>query len=175
MRTTWLQKNFTPPLAFKIDEPICSQSNNNNEEEDDVDWENQTEPISPKFFNAFEFISSMSSGFDLSSLFESKRKVKSVFTSKSLATEVMERIETVTKEMNMKVKRTKDFKVKMEGKTEGRKGRLSMTAEVFEVAPEILWSTIVIPIVSVVQPTVQWSISISIYVSVQWSIYVSVQ
>lgn len=138
MRTTWLRKNFTPPLAFKIDEPICSQSNNNNdEEEEDGDWENQTEPISPKFFNAFEFISSMSSGFDLSSLFESKRKVQSVFTSKSSATEVMEKIETVTKEMNMKVKRTKDFKVKMEGKTEGRKGRLSMTAEVFEVAPEI--------------------------------------
>ncbi|VVB14004.1 unnamed protein product [Arabis nemorensis] len=139
MRTPWLRKNFTSPLAFKIDEPICSASNNNNEEDDgegDRDWE-ETEPISPKFFNAFEFISSMSSGFDLSSLFESKRKVQSVFTSRSSATEIMEKIETVTKEMNMKVKTTKDFKVKMEGKTEGRKGRLSMTAEVFEVAPEI--------------------------------------
>ncbi|KAL1194984.1 CBL-interacting serine/threonine-protein kinase 5 [Cardamine amara subsp. amara] len=135
MRTPWLRKNFKPPLALRIDEPICSQSNNN---EEDVDWEEtETPPISPKFFNAFEFISSMSSGFDLSSLFESKRKLQSVFTSRSSATEVMEKIETVTKEMNMKVKRTKDFKVKMEGKTEGRKGRLSMTAEVFEVAPEI--------------------------------------
>uniref|UniRef100_A0A1J3HK67 non-specific serine/threonine protein kinase n=2 Tax=Noccaea caerulescens TaxID=107243 RepID=A0A1J3HK67_NOCCA len=133
MRTPWLRKNFTPPLAFKIDEPICSPSNNEDEARD----LEETEPISPKFFNAFEFISSMSSGFDLSSLFESKRKVQSVFTSRSPATVIMEKIETATKEMNMNVKTTKDFKVKMEGKTEGRKGRLSMTAEVFEVAPEI--------------------------------------
>ncbi|KAL1194078.1 CBL-interacting serine/threonine-protein kinase 5 [Cardamine amara subsp. amara] len=119
MRTPWLRKNFKPPLALRIDEPICSQSNNN---EEDVDWEEtETPPISPKFFNALEFISSMSFGFDLSSLFESKRKLQSVCTSRSSATEVMEKIETVTKEMNMKVTRTKDFKVKMEGKTEGRK------------------------------------------------------
>ncbi|KFK25373.1 hypothetical protein AALP_AA8G104900 [Arabis alpina] len=126
MRTPWLRKNFTPSSAAL---PICSSSNC----EDD----GETEPFSPKFFNAFEFISSMSSGFDLSSLFESKRKVQSVFTSRSSATEIMEKIETVTKEMNLNVKSTKDFKVKMEGKTEGRKGRVSMTAEVFEVAPEI--------------------------------------
>ncbi|CAN8299154.1 unnamed protein product [Cochlearia groenlandica] len=136
MRTPWLRKNFNPPLAFKIDEQICSQSSNEDDEDENRDWE-VTEPISPKFFNAFDFISSMSSGFDLSSLFESKRKLQSVFTSRSSATAIMEKIETVTKEMNMNVKSTKDFKVKMEGKTEGRKGRLSMTAEVYEVAPEI--------------------------------------
>ncbi|KAF2535115.1 hypothetical protein F2Q68_00022951 [Brassica cretica] len=79
----------------------------------------------------------MSSGFDLSSLFQSERKVQSVFTSRSSATEIMEKIETVTKEMDMNVKTTKDFRVKVEGKAEGRKGRLSMTAEVFEVAPEM--------------------------------------
>ncbi|KAF8115834.1 hypothetical protein N665_0025s0281 [Sinapis alba] len=128
MRTSWLRENFTPPLAFKIDEPIDEKAR---------DWE-ETEPVSsPKFLNAFEFISSMSSGFDLSSLFQNKRKLQSVFTSRSSATEIMEKIETVTKEMNVNVKTTKDFKVKMEGKTEGRKGRLSMTAEVFEVAPEM--------------------------------------
>ncbi|KAH0907560.1 hypothetical protein HID58_039387 [Brassica napus] len=99
MRTPWLRENFNPPLAFEIDD------------------REETEAVSPKFFNAFEFISSMSSGFDLSSLFQSKRKVQSVFTSRSSAAEIMEKIET--------------------GKTEGRKGRLSMTAEVFEVAPEM--------------------------------------
>ncbi|CAN6865738.1 unnamed protein product [Brassica oleracea] len=121
MRTPWLRENFNPPpLAFEID-----------------DREETEPPVSPKSFNAFEFISSMSSGFDLSSLFQSERKVQSVFTSRSSATEIMEKIETVTKEMDMNVKTTKDFRVKVEGKAEGRKGRLSMTAEVFEVAPEM--------------------------------------
>ncbi|KAJ4883060.1 CBL-interacting serine/threonine-protein kinase 5 [Raphanus sativus] len=122
MRTPWIRENFAPPLGFEI-EPI--------------DEEETTEPVSPKFFNAFEFISSMSSGFDLSSLFQSERKLRSVFTSRSSAAEIMEKIGAVTKEMDMNVKTTKDFRVKMEGKTEGRKGRLSMTAEVFEVAPEM--------------------------------------
>lgn len=93
--------------------------------------------VSPKFFNAFEFISSMSSGFDLSSLFESKRKVRSMFTSRWSAAEIMGKMEGIGKEMGMKVKRTKDFKVRMQGKTEGRKGQISVTAEVFEVAPEV--------------------------------------
>ncbi|KAJ0265930.1 CBL-interacting serine/threonine-protein kinase 5 [Hirschfeldia incana] len=127
MRTPWIRENFAPPLGFEIEDPI---------EEEDRDRE-ESEPVSPKFFNAFEFISSMSSGFDLSSLFQSKRKLRSVFTSRSSATEIVEKIGAVTKEMDMNVKTTKDFKVKMEGKTEGRKGRLSMTAEVFEVAPEM--------------------------------------
>ncbi|KAL0736143.1 hypothetical protein Bca4012_012353 [Brassica carinata] len=124
MRTPWFRENFAPPtLALKIEEEARDRE--------------ETEPVSPKFFNAFEFISSMSSGFDLSSLFQSERKLQSVFTSRSSATEIVEKIETVTKEMDVNVKTTKDFRVKMEGKTEGRKGRLSMTAEVFEVAPEM--------------------------------------
>ncbi|CAH8281990.1 unnamed protein product [Eruca vesicaria subsp. sativa] len=123
MRTPWIRENFTPPLDFKI-------------YEESIEAE-ETETVTPKFFNAFEFISSMSSGFDLSSLFQSKRKIQSVFTSRSSATEIVEKIETVTKEMEMNVKTTKDFRVMIEGRTEGRKGRLSMTAEVFEVAPEM--------------------------------------
>ncbi|KFK27772.1 hypothetical protein AALP_AA8G426900 [Arabis alpina] len=126
MRTSWFRKNFNPPIGFKIDEPI------NDDEE-----ETPGTPETPKFFNAFEFISSMSSGFDLSSLFENKRKLRSMFTSRWSVTEIMAKIEGIGKEMNMKVKTTKDFKVKLQGKTEGRKGQISVTAEVFEVAPEV--------------------------------------
>ncbi|KAG2245190.1 hypothetical protein Bca4012_014799 [Brassica carinata] len=121
MRTPWFRKSFRSPVAA-----IESPGRNDVEE-----------GASPKFFNAFEFISSMSSGFDLSSLFESKRKVRSMFTSRWSAAEIVGKIEGIGKEMGMKVRRTKDFKVKMQGKTEGRKGQISVTAEVFEVAPEV--------------------------------------
>ncbi|KAF3488389.1 hypothetical protein F2Q69_00056335 [Brassica cretica] len=68
---------------------------------------------------------------------ESKRKVRSMFTSRWSAAEIVAKIEGIGKEIGMKVKRTKDFKVRMQGKTEGRKGQISVTAEVFEVAPEV--------------------------------------
>ncbi|KAH0923407.1 hypothetical protein HID58_023425, partial [Brassica napus] len=126
-RTPWFRKSFKAPMITVL---------NDGEEEED----GAAAPavvVSPKFFNAFEFISSMSSGFDLSSLFESKRKVRSMFTSRWSAAEIMGKMEGIGKEMGMKVKRTKDFKVRMQGKTEGRKGQITVTAEVFEVAPEV--------------------------------------
>ncbi|KAF3591550.1 hypothetical protein DY000_02026073 [Brassica cretica] len=73
----------------------------------------------------------------INSPFESKRKVRSMFTSRWSAAEIVAKIEGIGKEIGMKVKRTKDFKVRMQGKTEGRKGQISVTAEVFEVAPEV--------------------------------------
>ncbi|ESQ46558.1 hypothetical protein EUTSA_v10000155mg [Eutrema salsugineum] len=139
-RIPWFRKNFTPPVAFSIDETIPSPPEppakkkkkhllSTEEEEDDG--------VSPRSFNAFQFISSMSSGFDLSSLFEIKRKPKRMFTSKLPAISVKERLETAAREMNMRVKHVKDCKMKLQRRTEGRKGRLSVTVEVFEVAPEV--------------------------------------
>ncbi|XP_010417266.1 PREDICTED: CBL-interacting serine/threonine-protein kinase 16 [Camelina sativa] len=134
----WFRKNFTPPVAFSIDETIPSppeppakkkKKDKYEEEEDDG--------VSPRSFNAFQFITSMSSGFDLSNLFEIKRKPKRMFTSKYPAISVKERLEKAAREMNMRVKHVKDCKMKLQRRTEGRKGRLSVTAEVFEVAPEV--------------------------------------
>ncbi|CAE6007858.1 unnamed protein product [Arabidopsis arenosa] len=133
----WFRKNFTPPVVFSIDETIPSppepptkkKKKDLNKEEDDG--------VSPRSFNAFQFITSMSSGFDLSNLFEIKRKPKRMFTSKLPAKSVKERLETAAREMNMRVKHVKDCKMKLQRRTEGRKGRLSVTAEVFEVAPEV--------------------------------------
>ncbi|CAA7023245.1 unnamed protein product [Microthlaspi erraticum] len=137
MRTPWFRKGFKPPIAFKLDEPINSPDYDEDHQRIDDGDDGEESPISPKFYNAFEFISSMSSGFDLSSMFESKRKLRSMFTSRWSASEIMAKIEGIGKEIDMKVKKTKDCKVKMQGKTEGRKGPISVTAEVFEVAPEV--------------------------------------
>ncbi|KAK4374701.1 hypothetical protein RND71_005378 [Anisodus tanguticus] len=93
---------------------------------------------SPSFYNAFEFISAMSSGFDLSSLFiEGKRKSGSMFTSKCSASMIMSKLESLAKKVNFQIVSAKEFKVKMQGISEGRKGKLSVMAEVFEVAPEV--------------------------------------
>ncbi|KAK9947199.1 hypothetical protein M0R45_012632 [Rubus argutus] len=128
MRLPWFRRGYTPPLAFSSHpQPVCEKS------ADDID--NKTS--SPNFFNAFQFISSMSSGFDLSNLFESKRKAGSMFTSKCSATAIMAKIECAATGLSFKVGKLKDFKLSLQGPTEGRKGRLSVTAEVFEVAPEV--------------------------------------
>ncbi|KAM0029883.1 putative protein kinase CAMK-CAMKL-CHK1 family [Helianthus debilis subsp. tardiflorus] len=94
---------------------------------------------SPSFFNAFELISSMSSGFDLSTLFESKekKKVASIFTSKCSAAVIVERITAAAKVLRFSVEKEEDFKLRMEAAEEGRKGALVVTAEVFEMATEM--------------------------------------
>ncbi|GKU87365.1 hypothetical protein SLEP1_g1773 [Rubroshorea leprosula] len=132
MRVPWFRKGFTRPVKLSIQEPVPENT------EDNGDSVSKThKSSSPKFFNAFEFISSMSSGFDLSSLFESKRKSGSMFTSRCSANTIMSRIEGVAKAMNFNVGNVKDFKMRLQGTSEGRKGRLSVTAEVFEVAPQV--------------------------------------
>lgn len=135
MRVPWFRKGFSRPVAFSIEEPFPDKP----EDSDTLKLEaaKSTNSPSPAFFNAFEFISSMSSGFDLSSLFENQKKAGSMFTSKCSAAAIMAKIELVAKGLKFRVAKVKDFKLKLQGQSEGRKGRLSLTAEVFEVAPEV--------------------------------------
>lgn len=81
----------------------------------------------------------MSSGFDLSSLFENQRRAPTVFTSKASAGKIINSLERLAKALGFGIERGKKegFKVRIEGKEEGRKGKLAVTAEVFEVAPEV--------------------------------------
>ncbi|KAH7574059.1 hypothetical protein ACOSP7_008049 [Xanthoceras sorbifolium] len=139
MRVSWFRKGLTRPPAFSIQEQIEESLPPEKTIATIPDQENEpfTKVSSPKFFNAFEFISSMSSGFDLSSLFESKRKAGSMFTSRCSAGTIVEKLERVARGLNFKVATVKDFKVRFQGASEGRKGRLAVTAEVFEVAPEV--------------------------------------
>ncbi|KAJ6383067.1 hypothetical protein OIU77_031483 [Salix suchowensis] len=135
MRNHWFLRGFSRPVAFSIQDSCPEKT----EQEQDLDSCSvlQTKVSSPEFYNAFEFISSMSSGFDLSSLFETKKKSGSMFTSKFSASAIMEKIHGVARGLNYKVSKVKDFKVRLQGPCEGRKGKLLVTAEVFEVAPEV--------------------------------------
>jgi len=128
MRQPWFYKGFKPSLSLPTPNPNPIQV---------LDQEPLPKSsLSPRFYNAFEFISSMSSGFDLSSLFESKRRAGSMFTSKCSASAIMAKFEGLAKKLNFQVS-GKGFKLKMQGQSEGRKGKLAVAVEVFEVAAEV--------------------------------------
>lgn len=130
MRVPWFLTGFTRPIALSIEE----------QQDDQIQIQNVElvkSKSSPPFYNAFEFISSMSSGFDLSNLFEEQKRTGSLFTSKSSASVIMGKLETIAKKLNFRIVYSKEYKLKLRGVSEGRKGKLSVTAEVFEVAPEV--------------------------------------
>ncbi|KAL4559872.1 hypothetical protein LXL04_032018 [Taraxacum kok-saghyz] len=131
MRAPWLSKVFKTPIPIEVQE--------NNEIKGLSEKSMKRSKSSPPFYNAFEFISSMSSGFDLSGMFETHRKSGSLFTSKFSASTVMDKLESVAKKLNFNISISKknEYKLKMRGVSEGRKGKLSVTAEIFEVAPEV--------------------------------------
>ncbi|KVH98095.1 Calcium/calmodulin-dependent/calcium-dependent protein kinase [Cynara cardunculus var. scolymus] len=129
----WFSKGLETPIA--INELDHRDENKPESEKFSV----KRSKSSPPFYNAFEFISSMSTGFDLSGMFETSRKSGSLFTSKFGAPIIMNKLESVAKKLNLKISfsNQNEYKLKMQGVSEGRKGKLSVTAEVFEVAPEV--------------------------------------
>ncbi|OVA15284.1 Protein kinase domain [Macleaya cordata] len=145
MKVPWFQKGFTRPIACTIGSPFKFEEENEEikggsgvkSSSKSSASPSKSSSATPAFFNAFELISTMSSGFDLSSLFENKRKTRSMFTSKFSASTIMAKLESVAKGLRFRVGKVKDFKVKMQCSEEGRKGKLLVTAEVFEVAPEV--------------------------------------
>lgn len=85
--------------------------------------------------NAFDIIS-LSEGFNLSSLFEDSQKRKEArFTSDQSASTIISKLEDVATCSKLTVKKKEGGVLKMEGENEGRKGVLSIDAEIFEVTP----------------------------------------
>lgn len=137
MRVPWFQKGFTRPVAFTIQDSSIEHDSDMEFEGGIGEIEMVRSKSTPPFYNAFEFISSMSAGFDLSNLFEREKRSRSMFTSKSSASAIMGKIGALAKKLGFNIVGEKEFVVKMQGKSEGRKGKLAVTAEVFEVAPEV--------------------------------------
>ncbi|XP_027344636.1 CBL-interacting serine/threonine-protein kinase 5-like [Abrus precatorius] len=132
----WFQIGFMRPLAFSMKESTVED----NIDFDEVGGEEEVgammKPARP-FYNAFEIISSLSHGFDLRNLFETRKRSPSMFISKFSASAVLAKLEAVAKKLNFRVTGKKEFVVRMLGTEEGRKGKLAMKVEVFEVAPEV--------------------------------------
>ncbi|XP_062007987.1 CBL-interacting serine/threonine-protein kinase 25-like [Rosa rugosa] len=134
MKDPWFQKGSSNLTKLSVDE-----ENEKKEKTGDKSTSATTNDSSesPPFFNAFEFISSMSSGFDLSNMFEKKKRTGSMFTSKCSAAAIKAKLQVVAEMLNFRVLSEKEFKVKLLGKVEGRKGKLAVAAEVFQVAQEV--------------------------------------
>lgn len=58
-----------------------------------------------------------------------------------LAATIVAKIAAAAWGLRFRVAKVKDFKIRLQGAAEGRKGRLAITAEVFEVAPDVTFAT----------------------------------
>lgn len=85
--------------------------------------------------NAFDIIS-FSAGFNLSGLFEETNEKKEArFTSNKPASTIISKMEDIAKRLKLKVMKKDGGLLKIEGTKEGRKGVLSIDAEIFEITP----------------------------------------
>jgi hypothetical protein len=90
--------------------------------------------MKPTSMNAFELIS-LSSGLDLSGLFEQPQDVEkgeTRFTSKKSAKEIVNTIEEAAKPLGFNVQ-IQNHKLKLQGDKQGRKGQLSVSTQVCSV------------------------------------------
>ncbi|KAG8067475.1 hypothetical protein GUJ93_ZPchr0005g14311 [Zizania palustris] len=96
--------------------------------------------MKPASLNAFDIIS-LSHGFDLSGLFEmgqtTKRhnNVHELFVTGKPASAIVSKLEEIAETEHFKVRKQVDGMVTLQGSKEGRKGQLTIDAEIFEVAP----------------------------------------
>lgn len=140
MENSWFRKGFDSKSTRSVtegkDSPTfdadavfgpCKSSSNKVEAKQEL--------TKPSNLNAFDIIS-LSAGFDLSGLFEEKDQKKEVkFTSKQPPGTIISKLEDIAKRLMLKVKKTDGGLLKLEGSKEGRKGFLSIDAEIFEIAP----------------------------------------
>ncbi|KAF5816665.1 putative protein kinase CAMK-CAMKL-CHK1 family [Helianthus annuus] len=91
-----------------------------------------------KTMNAFDIISSLSSGLNLSGIFEEKVRKERRFTSNAKAEEVKKRVVEVGGELGYRVRKMKDGENKKEGVYGLVRGRVEVVVKVMEVVPEVV-------------------------------------
>ncbi|CAJ1975552.1 unnamed protein product [Sphenostylis stenocarpa] len=98
----------------------------------------QQEECKSTTMNAFHIIS-LSEGFNLSPLFEEKKKEEKEirFATTRPASSVISRLEEVAKAVKFDVKKS-ETKVRLQGQERGRKGKLAIAADLYAVTPSFL-------------------------------------
>ncbi|KAK1601513.1 hypothetical protein QYE76_037806 [Lolium multiflorum] len=84
--------------------------------------------------NAFDIIS-LSSGFDLSGMFEDNSSKESKFTSTSIAAAIITKLEDIAKSLRLKLMKKDGRLLKVESLQPGRKGVMSINTEIFQITP----------------------------------------
>ncbi|KAF7842893.1 CBL-interacting serine/threonine-protein kinase 23-like [Senna tora] len=140
----WFKKGYVPPRFEQADvslddvNAIFSRSPDSQNLVVEKREEGSTTPAAPMSMNAFELIST-SQGLNLSSLFEKQMglvKRETRFTSKCSADEIISKIEKTAAPLGFDVRKN-NCKLKIQGEKSGRKGHLSVSTEIFEVAPSL--------------------------------------
>ncbi|OVA17254.1 Protein kinase domain [Macleaya cordata] len=140
METSWFRKGFNPNMEKterenKEPSPMDADAVFSPSESSSAVAETKQELAKPTNLNAFDIIS-LSVGFDLSGLFEKNdNKRESRFMSRQPASTIISKLEDIAKRLRLKVKKKDGGLLKFEGSKEGRKGVLSIDAEIFEVTP----------------------------------------
>nr|AON96295.1 CIPK10 [Stipa purpurea] len=120
--------NIPTDNVVPIDMDSASNLFNSNTTEGKQEAENLTN------FNAFDIIS-LSSGFDLSGLFEDNVNKESKFTSTNTATTIITKLEGIAKSLRLKLTKKDGGLLKMESLQPGRKGVMSINTEIFQITP----------------------------------------
>ncbi|KDP38667.1 hypothetical protein JCGZ_04020 [Jatropha curcas] len=128
MDSSWFKKSVPKKVRTKEEMEFDAFNVENG------DKSKQTETL-----NAFHIIS-LSEGFDLSPLFEEKKREEKEelrFATTRPASSVISKLEEVAKAGKFSVKKS-ETKVRMQGQESGRKGKLAIAAEIFAVTPSFL-------------------------------------
>ncbi|CAN6699919.1 unnamed protein product [Malus baccata var. baccata] len=126
MDSSWFKKSIPKVVLTKLEQEF--------DEPSDKVTAKQTETL-----NAFHIIS-LSEGFDLSPLFEEKKRVEREelrFVTTLSASSVISKLEEVAAAGKFRIKKS-DSMVRLQGQESGRKGKLAIAAEIFAVTPSFL-------------------------------------
>ncbi|XP_059436698.1 CBL-interacting protein kinase 5 [Corylus avellana] len=127
---TWFKKGFKKIEALQLPPKVSVI-----DDVQDAFLPSGTSPMKLTCFNAFDIIS-LSSGFDLSGLFEKdvSQRLQARFTTTKPASMIVSKLEEIAEVERFKVMK-EGGKVTLQGSKEGRKGQLAIDAEIFEVTP----------------------------------------
>ncbi|XP_009790292.1 CBL-interacting serine/threonine-protein kinase 6 [Nicotiana tabacum] len=129
MESTWFKKSMPKILKSKEEEEFSIG--------DDINCVEKAKDL--ETLNAFHIIS-LSEGFDLSPLFEEKKKMEKEqlrFATTKSASSVISKLEEVAKTTKFSIKKS-DSCVRLQGQESGRKGKLGISADIFAVTSSFL-------------------------------------
>lgn len=137
--SSWFRKGLNPKQnkieTESKDMATQATSGSGPQENSSVAAEVKQELVQLANLNAFDIIS-LSAGFDLSGFFEeNSQKREAKFTSRHPASAIITKLEEVAKLLKLKVMKKAGGVMKLERLKEGRKGMLSIDAEIFEITP----------------------------------------
>lgn len=126
MDSTWFKKTIPKSVVTKEEQEFDSESEKSKQQ-------------APATMNAFHIIS-LSQGFDLSPLFEEKKREEKEelrFATTRPASSVISKLEEVAKAEKFNVKKS-DTRVRLQKQECGRKGKLAIAADIYAVTPSFL-------------------------------------